>query len=135
MPVPSRTETVFEPWFVTARSGRPSALTSATATEVGIDPVGKSAFVRKLPVPVPSRTEAVFAVMFATARSGCPSALRSAMATENGFGPVGKSVFVPRFDALDADATGATTSDDAATVATTTDAQNREREMRPLHTT
>ena len=58
-PLPSNTDTVLEPRFATARSGRPSPLTSPTATEAGVFPVVKSVFAPNPPVPLPSSTDTV----------------------------------------------------------------------------
>src|SRR5437867_12773117 len=56
----SRIETVFDALFATARSGRPSALRSAIATEEGSLPATKSVLARNVPSPRPISTEIVF---------------------------------------------------------------------------
>ncbi len=91
----SRTETVSELTFATARSDRPSPLTSPMATEYGLSPVAKSVFVPNPPAPLPSNTDTVLEPRFATARSGRPSPLTSPIAIEFGMDPVAKSVFTP----------------------------------------
>ena len=78
LPWPSRTETLFAPWFATARSSRPSWLKSPVATEMGNAPVVKSVFAPNEPLPWPRRTETLFAPKFATARSSRPSCVEVA---------------------------------------------------------
>src|SRR5439155_1168955 len=66
----TRTETESAPLLATPRSGAPSRLRSAEATEAGPAPVAKSVLGPKPPVPLPSRTETVLASALATATSG-----------------------------------------------------------------
>ena len=94
----SSTETVLADAFATARSRRPSPLRSATATETGLFPVGKSCLAAKLGVSAPGAvwfrsTDTLFDPELATTRSGMPSPFRSLMATAEGLVPVGKSTW------------------------------------------
>src|SRR5262245_44084726 len=91
----SSTDTVLEPLLATARSGRPSPLTSAAATAWGLLPVAKVCGAAKLGAAAPgavvfSSTDTVAEPKFATARSGVPSPLTSAAATAKGRLPAAK---------------------------------------------
>ena len=71
------------------RSGLPSPLTSATATESGSTPVAKVCWAAKEAVVAPgavvfSSTLTLLLPALATTRSGLPSPLTSATATETG---------------------------------------------------
>ena len=97
-PFPSRTQTELE-WFANTRSGRPSALRSAIATERGTPPVPKSVLAPNVPSPFPSSTEIVPVSARSsprtTAKSGRPSALRSTIANEKEPLPMSMSVLLP----------------------------------------
>src|SRR5438093_1293654 len=83
-PLPKRMDTLFEPELATARSGFPSPLKSATATECGFAAALKLVAVPNEPSPLPRRIDTLFEPEFATARSGFPSRLKSPTAIENG---------------------------------------------------
>ncbi len=59
-PSPVRTDTVLELKFVTARSARPSPVTSPIATEPGCGPVASSFLAPNPPIPFPGRIDTVF---------------------------------------------------------------------------
>src|SRR5262245_27018383 len=91
----SSTDTVALPMLATSRSGRPSPLTSPTATEKGLVPVAKVCWGAKDGVVAPgavvfSSTDTVALRLLATRRSGRPSPLTSPTATELGMLPVAK---------------------------------------------
>src|SRR5918993_949645 len=81
------TATVLVVGWAVVRSGLPSALKSATATEAGRVPVGTLVGLPKLPPGPPSST-GTWPDSSATARSGSPSWLNSPTATETGSTPV-----------------------------------------------
>ena len=96
-PVPSRTETLLDPQFATARSRKLSPLRLPIATEAGSAPTtGKLLATPKEPVPVPSRTETLFELRLATARSGKLSPLRLPIVTAAGLPPAAKLVAAPK---------------------------------------
>src|SRR5258707_58492 len=81
------TDTVLSLPLATTRSGLPSPLTSATATERGGLPVAKVCWVAKEGVVAPgavvfNSTDTVAEAELLTTRSGLPSPLMSATATE-----------------------------------------------------
>src|SRR5918993_1513509 len=78
------TATVLVVGWAVVRSGLPSALKSATATEAGRVPVGTLVGLPKLPPGPPSSTVTRCQLRLATARSGSPSRLKSPTATEDG---------------------------------------------------
>src|SRR5262249_21246473 len=89
----SSTDTVALRLLATRRSGRPSPLTSPTATELGLLPVAKVCWGAKDGVVAPgavvfSSTDTVALKVLATRRSGRPSPLTSPTATELGALPV-----------------------------------------------
>src|SRR5262249_47685953 len=91
----SSTDTVALPELATRRSGRPSPLTSPTATEKGPVPVAKVCWGAKDGMVAPaavvfSSTDTVALPKLATRRSGRPSPLTSPTATELGALPVAK---------------------------------------------
>src|SRR2546430_1724923 len=77
-------ETLPEEPLATARSCLPSPLKSPTATESGLEPVGKSIAALKLPSPLPNKIDTVFESELVTARSCLPSLLKSPTAIESG---------------------------------------------------
>src|SRR5258708_19102448 len=56
-PLPSSTETLFEPTLATAKSSSPSPLKSPTTTETRLDPAPKFTAAPKQPSPLPTRTQ------------------------------------------------------------------------------
>jgi hypothetical protein len=92
----SRIDTLSDPWLATARSGMPSPLKSATATEAGVVPTPKFVAMPKVPVPLPNRIDTVAELPFATARSTMVSPLKSPTATERGLAPTLKFVAGPK---------------------------------------
>src|SRR5262249_60553716 len=77
------------PSWPTARSRRPSPLTSPTATEEGLVPARKFRAAWKVPSPLPSSTLTLALFALATARSRRPSPLTSPTATDRGTRPAG----------------------------------------------
>ena len=67
--------------LVAARSGLPSPLKSAAATEVCVLPAAKLVGAVKVPPVPPSSTKTRLSLKLVTARSGSPSRLKSATAT------------------------------------------------------
>nr|WP_242691229.1 hypothetical protein [Cytobacillus praedii] len=95
-PLPSRTDTLLEAWFSTARSIIPFPLKSAAVMEFGKDPPvrkGLPGAGAKPPVPLPRKTETLLELAFDTAKSICPSPSKSAAMMEEGPNPpVGKGL-------------------------------------------
>src|SRR5262245_46420283 len=86
----SSTETLVET-LDPAASGRPSPLKSATARDVGSNPVTVVIGGPKLPPPVPRRTVGPpTASRFVTTRSSTRSPFTSAALIESGFAPAAK---------------------------------------------
>src|SRR5262245_37979012 len=81
--------TVTEPelLFTTARSGRPSPVKSATATQVGRSPTTYGCWVLKVPSPTPVNRESESERSLAATTSGTPSWLKSATALPIGLAP------------------------------------------------
>src|SRR5262249_19807533 len=73
LPLLIRTETLFDPLFATAASGRPSPLKSPTATDAGAVPAAKVMGFRIVVSPFPSQTSAAEPV---TTASSLPSLLK-----------------------------------------------------------
>src|SRR5438105_2138166 len=89
------TESAAEPWLATARSSRPSPLTSAVVTPFGLVPAAELAAAAKVGVAAPgavmfSSTETLLELRLATARSSRPSPLTSATVTLYGLVPAPK---------------------------------------------
>src|SRR5437867_1462718 len=84
---------VLAPALATARSGLPSPLKSAIATDQGVMPTAKVCAGWKVPSPLPSSTETVLARELASARSCTPSLLKSPTATDTGVAPDTKSLW------------------------------------------
>src|SRR5262249_42613229 len=83
------TDTVLSSRLATTRSGLPSPLTSASATDLGLLPVAKVTWEAKA-VAVCKNTDKVPSIRFVTTRSGCPSPLTSPTAALPGELPVAK---------------------------------------------
>src|SRR5579885_3532517 len=89
----SSTDSVFEFWFATIKSGLPSPFTSALVTELGALPAAKVCCPLKVALDAPgavvlTSTETLPLLASATITSGRPSPLRSAALTELGALPV-----------------------------------------------
>src|SRR3954469_13876647 len=85
-----------EPGLEVTKSGLPSWLKSATATDSGPAPTPKLVAAPKLPVPLPSRIDKLAELRLATVRSGIPSRLKSPTAIERGLVPAAKLVAAPK---------------------------------------
>src|SRR5262249_5815134 len=103
--VVSNTDTLRELLLTTSKSGRPSPLTSAAATDWGRLPVAKVCWGSKLGGVAPGRvvfanTDTVPEGSVGASRSGRPSPLASAATTETGRLPVAKVCWSAKLGAV-----------------------------------
>ena len=82
--------------LLTARSGKPSPLKSAAATQSGRSPTTYRVGAPNVPSPVPGKTHTVSAKLLTTARSSFPSPLKSVTAMPIGRESVSYSAFSPK---------------------------------------
>jgi hypothetical protein len=70
LPLPNKTETLFDELLAVAKSSFPSALKSPLAIARGCVPTKKLVAVLKLPVPVPNSIDTLFEPSLLVAKSG-----------------------------------------------------------------